>query len=191
MDGRALRSERSREAIVGGLFELIGEGVLKPTAQEIAARAGVGIRSVFRHFEDMDTLFAQVDARLRTELIPLLVVSPPSGGIETRARALVIQRAAVFERVGPYRRSANVNRHRARFVQMAHQGMVRELRADLRRWLPELDDAPSDVADAVELATSFEAWDRLRSDQRLGVERARAAVERTVLALVRGLRGGA
>ena len=32
--------------------------------------------------------------------------------------------------------------------------------------------------------TSFEAWDRLRTEQRLGRERAQAAVERAVLALL-------
>ena len=46
-DGRLRRGERSREAIVAALFELVGEGVLQPTAQQVAERAGVGIRSVF------------------------------------------------------------------------------------------------------------------------------------------------
>ena len=55
-DGRALRSERSRRPIVEALFALVGEGVLQPTAQQVADRAGVGIRTVFRHFEDMDAL---------------------------------------------------------------------------------------------------------------------------------------
>ena len=31
-DGRLQRSERSREAIVGALLELVGEGSLQPTA---------------------------------------------------------------------------------------------------------------------------------------------------------------
>jgi AcrR family transcriptional regulator len=55
-DGRVRRSERSRAAIVQALFELIGEGVLLPTADEVADRAAIGIRTVFRQFKDMDTL---------------------------------------------------------------------------------------------------------------------------------------
>jgi len=51
-------------------------------------------------------------------------------------------------------------------VQQAHQGLVKTLRADLHRWLPELDAAQGELADAIELVTSFEAWDRLRNDQR-------------------------
>ena len=57
VDGRRLRSERSRQAIVDAAIELMHNGVLVPTAQQISDRAGVGIRTFFRHFTDMETLF--------------------------------------------------------------------------------------------------------------------------------------
>lgn len=60
-----------------------------------------------------------------------------------------------------------------------HVRLVRALRAELIRWLPELENAPAGVVDALDLATSFEAWDRLRSDQGLARARAQAAVEQT------------
>jgi hypothetical protein len=66
--------------------------------------------------------------------------------------------------------------------------LVRQLRADLVRRLPELASAPAPLAHALELATSFEAWDRLRSEQRLSRERATQALEYVVLALADGLR---
>ena len=55
-DGRLLRSERSRQLIITAIIELIDEGHLIPTAQQVAHRADVGIRSVFRHFDDMDSI---------------------------------------------------------------------------------------------------------------------------------------
>jgi len=58
------------------------------------------------------------------------------------------------------------------------------LRTDLLQWLPELDGAPADLAEAVDLATSFEAWDRLRGDRQLSVKVAVAVMDRMVLALV-------
>ena len=61
VDGRRLRSERSRQAIIDAALELMGEGVLVPTAQMISERAGVGIRSFFRHYADMGTLFLEID----------------------------------------------------------------------------------------------------------------------------------
>ena len=48
IDGRNQRSKRSRQAIVDALLVLIEEGTLVPTAQQISARAGVGIRTLFR-----------------------------------------------------------------------------------------------------------------------------------------------
>jgi AcrR family transcriptional regulator len=183
-DGRQRRSERSREAIVQALLDLVGEGVLQPTAQQVAASAGVGTRSVFRHFADMDALFVAMNARIQAEALPLLRGAPPEGGIATRVRALAERRVAFFEKIGPYKRAGTIQRWRSEFLRGQHGMLVRALRADLLRWLPELRSAPADLVSALDLALSFEAWDRLRSDQRLGRERAHDAIVRTVTALL-------
>ena len=183
-DGRVRRGERSGQAIVEALVGLVGEGILEPTAQQVAARAGVGIRTVFRRFSDMESLFAEMSARVQAEALPLLLGVRSSGDLMERARALVGQRAAFFERIAAYKRSGNLKRWRSPFLRDGHARLVRGLRGDLMRWLPELRSAPEDVVNALELATSFEAWDRLRTEQRLGRERAQAVVERMVLALV-------
>lgn len=184
LDGRQRRSQRSRAAIVQALFDLVGSGVLQPTAQQVAEAAGVGIRSVFRHFADMDSLFAEIDARLHTEAAPILRADPIAGSFAVRARALAERRSDFFERIAPYKRAGTVQRWRSSFLQRRHATLVRELRADLLRWLPELRRAPSDLVEALDLVLSFEAWDRLRSDQRLGRDRAREALVRAVMALV-------
>ena len=183
-DGRQRRSERSREAIVQALLELVGEGVLQPTAQQVAEAAGVGIRSVFRHFADMDSLFAEMDARLQADAIPLLRGDPPEADSAKRAHALVLRRIAFFEKIAPFKRSGTIQRWRSEFLRSQHGTLVRALRADLLRWLPELRRAPADLVEALDLALSFEAWDRLRTDQKLGRDRARDALLRTVFALL-------
>ena len=63
-DGRVQRSVRSRRHILDAMVELVTEGELQPTGQQVADRAGVGLRTVFRHFEDMETLFAQLRERI-------------------------------------------------------------------------------------------------------------------------------
>jgi AcrR family transcriptional regulator len=187
-DGRVLRSEHSRELIAGALFELVGEGYPEPTAQQVAERAGVAIRTVFRLFSDMEALYATLDARLLAEVMPMLSDPPPEGAeLSERATALVADRAALFERVAPYKRASNLKHGRSPFLADQHRTLVRQLRARLLRWLPELRGAPADLVEALDQVTSFEAWDRLRSDQRLGRPRARAAMERAVKALVNEL----
>jgi len=187
-DGRVRRSQRSGHAIVAALMELVGEGVLEPTAQQVAARAKVGIRTVFRRFSDMESLFAEMDARLQAEALPLLLGGRRKGTLAQRARALVEQRVVLFERIAPFKRSGNLKRWRSPFLRDRHALLVRGLRADLLRWLPEMRRAPAAIIDALDLITSFEAWDRLRSEQFLNSTRAQAAVEQMVLTLVTQLR---
>jgi AcrR family transcriptional regulator len=183
-DGRARRAERSGRAIVGALIELVGEGVLDPTAEQVAARAGVGLRTVFRRFSDMEGLFAEMSTRVQGDVLPLLLGDAIEGDVVERARTLVARRVVFFERIARYKRAATIRRWRSPYLQSRHAELVRVLRADLLRRLPELRRAPAALVDALELATSFEAWDRLRVEQRAGRARAHAAVERTVVALV-------
>ena len=183
-DGRVRRGERSRDAIVQALFELIGAGAITQTAQQVAERAGVGLRSVFRHFRDMESLFAEVDARLLREVKPFASEPPVSGPLARRVVELAARRAQLFERIAPYKRAGNAQRAASPFLRARHAELVRRLRAALWLWLPELEHAPAEVAAAIELVSSFEAWDRLRGDQRLSRERAEATLARAVLALI-------
>jgi AcrR family transcriptional regulator len=186
-DGRVRRRERSGRAIVDAMMALVGAGIVEPTAQQVAERAGVGIRTVFRRFSDMESLFAEMGARVQADALPLLDDTRPGGDLTERARALVGRRVAFFERIAPYKRSANLRRWRSPFLRQGHARLVAGLRTTLVQSLPELRRAAPDVVDALELATSFEAWDRLRTEQRLRRERAQAVVERVVLHLVAGL----
>lgn len=184
-DGRVHRGVKSREAIVAALLDLVGGGVLQPTVQQVADRAGVGIRSVFRHFSEMESLYRAMDARLEVEAAPLLAGARRGGSLEERVAGLVRARTTFFERITPYKRSANLIRWRSRFLQDRHLHLLKVLRDDLLRWLPEAEGAPADLVDALDLATSFEAWDRLRGDRQLGPKAASAVIERSVLALLR------
>ena len=55
-DGRRASRERNRIAVVDALLDLYAEGNLRPGAGEVARRAGLSRRSVFRYFDDLDDL---------------------------------------------------------------------------------------------------------------------------------------
>jgi AcrR family transcriptional regulator len=186
-DGRVQRGERSRKAIVTALFELIAEGVYEPTADQVAERAAVGIRSVFRHFSDMYGLYTAMDARIEEACAPFVIAPVPKGTLHRRGRAFVERRATLYEQIAPYKRAANAKRAHSEVLQDLHVSLVRRSAKDLHRWFPELGKAKPEVVHALELATSFEAWDRLRVEQRLGKQRAAAAMQCTVAALFRNL----
>jgi AcrR family transcriptional regulator len=182
-DGRIQRSERSRTAIVQALLELIGEGSLSPTAQQVAERANVGVRTVFRHFSDMETLFSTMNDQLSEEVDSLIVEKVQSGPYEERVDALIERRMMIFGKLAPYLRSSTLQRWRSAFLQAEHERTIRVMRRDLRRWLPEVESAPTEVADALEMILSFEALNRLRFDQRLSLRRTAVVLRRSILAL--------
>ena len=183
-DGRVRRSERSRAAIVRALFELIGEGLAEPTADEVAERAAIGIRTVFRQFKDMDTLYGALDVLLYEQFEPFFVAPVPEGSIDERIDEFVARRSKGYEDFAPYKRAANIKRARSEFLQERHEALVSRMSKDLRRWFPELENMDNPTVHALELVTSFEAWDRLRTDQRLGKRRAAEAMKQAMSGLL-------
>ena len=63
-DGRVLRSVKSQKLIVGAYIKLLRAGTMEPTAQMVADKSRIGIRTVFRQFDDMENLLKSVDAEL-------------------------------------------------------------------------------------------------------------------------------
>jgi AcrR family transcriptional regulator len=186
-DGRVRRGAENRGRILDAIYELVREGHLLPTAEQVAQRAGVGERTVFRHFEDMETLHAELNARLRREVQPILEEPPITGLRGERVRALVSRRARLFESIAPFHRSAALQRHRSAFLRRAHAETCRMLRDDLARaFAQELAADEGWLLDALDQAASLEAWDRLRSEQKLGRERAARVLEGTLDKLLGG-----
>ena len=88
------------------LLELNREGNLRPTAREIAERAGVSLRSVYVHFDDLEDLFLAA-AKRHVELISgMLVEVPDTGPLRSRAETMVRMRSRIWEEVGNILRAA-------------------------------------------------------------------------------------
>ena len=64
-DGRVNRSVATRKKIVNAVTELVYEGFLSPTAEQVSQRANIGLRTVFRHFDDMNSLYSEIIGDLK------------------------------------------------------------------------------------------------------------------------------
>src|SRR6187431_377481 len=71
VDGRSLRRERNREAVIEAFLALVREGNYDPGGAEIAERAGVSHRSVFRYFDDLADLMVTAVIREVQRVMPL------------------------------------------------------------------------------------------------------------------------
>ncbi|MEM8767624.1 MAG: TetR/AcrR family transcriptional regulator [Pseudomonadota bacterium] len=166
-DGRRQRGERSRQAIIDAALALVEEGVLVPTAQQVSDRAGVAMRTFFRHFNDMDSLFAAIDETARGRMEFFFIADVPQGSLQERIEQVVEDRARAYEGVSNVTLSTRALLWRSSFLTKRYAADQRRLRRDLDRRLPEaalLDKAARESLDAI---TSFDMWHRLRGHQGL------------------------
>ncbi len=184
VDGRRKRSEDSRARIVAAMLELVHAGETVPGAEQVAAHAGVGLRTVFRHFNDMDSLYREMSAAIEGEIAE--VVSKPLKGDTWREKLadMIARRAAAFEKMAPFQRAAVVHRHRSRYLEDGHERFTATCRAYLIAILPKEISARPTLLETLDLMLSFEVWSRLRREQNLTARRARAVVEETVAKLI-------
>ena len=184
LDGRRKRSEDSRARIVAAMLELVHAGEMAPGAEQVAAHAGVGLRTVFRHFNDMDSLYREMAAAIEAEIME--VVAKPLKGETWRERLndMVARRAGAFEKMAPYQLAAAVHRHRSRYLKDGHDRFTSTGRAYLLAILPKDVAAKPALLESLDLLLSFEVWSRLRREQNLTARRARSVVEEMVSKLL-------
>jgi AcrR family transcriptional regulator len=184
-DGRVLRGHRNRERIVAALRELVREGVARPSAEQVATAAGVGERSVYRHFRDMESLYGEIGRLVQSEVAELVEPAPPSDGTLTeRIRGLVAWRARLFERIAPFERSGSLARFRSPVLQRQHANLGRTMRRQLQAVFRAELAGRAAVLEAADAFTSIETWQRLRAEQRLDPKRAARTVEAALQALL-------
>ena len=166
-DGRRQRSERSQTAIIEAALALMEEGTLVPTAQQIADRAGVGIRSFFRHFADMDSLFLAADEMLLDSYEALFRVADRDGSLSNRVSRAVELYGNAFDNLMQMILCTKALLWRFPKLKENYAWHQKRLRKELELWLPEVADLPKDRREAVHAVASFEMWHRLREHQGL------------------------
>jgi len=188
-DGRAARSHRTRLAIVDALLRLLEGGDLRPTTERIAAAASVSTRSIFLHFDDVDSLFNEAVDRYAERVFGRTRPIPVDVPLAERVQLFARKRARICESMGAVARAAYLQEPFSAGVQMR----LRTLRSGLRREVEELFASelgtlpPEDRLEQIEALTAVAGWthwDSLRSQQGLSRGRASAVLERTLTALL-------
>lgn len=185
-DGRRRRGRDNRARIVAAMMEIVHGGEIAPSAEQVAARADVGLRTVFRHFQDMDSLYREIAAVVGAEV--RAVLERPLTGATWQDRLLerAGRFALAYEKMSPYKRAADAFQHRSKFLGTDYVKLVAEQRSILEAELPGELARDRDRVEALDLLLSFEGWARLRNQQGLTPHRAQAVVEATVRALIAG-----
>ena len=178
LDGRRARSRSSRSKIVEAMLQLVGNGDVAPSAARVADIAGVGLRTVFRHFDDMDTLYREMSAVIEERVLP--IIAEPLKGPNWKARMTEIadRRAIVFETILPFRISANLKRFQSSYLMQDYQRLLKAEADGVEALLPGSVKEDSVGARGLNVILSFQTWRLLRHDQGLSTEEARLVIKR-------------
>ncbi len=189
-DGRSARAARTRDAVIGALLELLDEGNLRPTARQLAERAGVSLRSVFQHFEELESLYAEVADRQIARIAELTLKLPNGGPLESRIREFVVHRTQMLEAISPVRRAALLQApfspeiaRRLRWVhELARQEIERVFAAEIGSWPPR---ARKEVIAALDVAAGWYTWETLRKHDGLSENASRSVMSRMLNAILK------
>lgn len=172
VDGRHKRRHRSRQRIVQAMIQLVQEGVVEPTAEKVSDLAGVTIRTVFRHFADMDSLYREISLEMEEQARNLFDGQLPGSNWSEQLHHLIDRRVLIFENLMAMRIAAESLRHRSEFLSKDLQKFVSRTRSTLKNVLPEQLVNDPICFESIDVILSFETWIRLRRDQRLTIRRA-------------------
>lgn len=193
VDGRLSRTVRSRLAICDACLDLVQEGVLQPSADQIAERAGLSRRSVFNHFGDLAELYDAVVEVGMQRCAPLLKKISQEEPIQQRVEMLTDVRSKFLEATAPFTRALTAQALVGPANQQAQrvsQDAIRQQQCEVERlFLAELGglaaQARLETIEAMSAASSPLTWEYLRRGRGLSLVRARAVMKRTLTALLR------
>jgi AcrR family transcriptional regulator len=197
LDGRQSRTARSRLAICEACLDLVEEGALQPSAEEIAERAGLSRRSIFNHFSDLAELYDAVAEAANQRCAPLLKEISDEQPIEHRIEQLVQVRSAFLEAAAPFTRAltaqilvgpaADQARRLSRdALRLQHQDVERLFRREVAD-LPSAERA--EVLEALSAAMAPLLWEHLRRSRGNSMSRARGIMKRTLRSILLDVRG--
>lgn len=185
-DGRRAKRVSNRAAAVQALIELWREGRYFERTDEIAARAGLSERSLFRYFADPNELVREAMRHFMAAARPHGAVAvDPDDTLERRVERLVAVRFRQYDVIAPAYRAARAHAFRdAAFAERTSQTRARwreQVREVLGAWLTGRARA---LGATVDILLSFDAYETLRRDEGLSHRRAETLTVRAICAVL-------
>lgn len=186
-DGRRERSRSSRSKIIAAMLDLVGNGDVAPSAARVAEVAGVGLRSVFRHFDDMDELYKEMGDVIEARVMPIILQAPSGATWKEKLIDIAHRRVKVFETILPFRISANLKRFQSPYLMQDYRRMLRLESETVEAHLPRAVKDDVVATRGLNVILSFQTWRLLRHDQDLPVDDAKAVVRRLLTDAMAGM----
>jgi AcrR family transcriptional regulator len=175
IDGRRLRSERTKQLIIEAFLALLRDNPVMPTAVQIAERAGYSVRSIFERFPDLVALRVAATDYALAQAAALAPARHVTGDRQTRLRSQVETRAGTCERgVALWRVLLNSDDNSGELavrIGRARENTVARIEQMYRPELSTLSETErKHMLIALEALTDHESWARMREMFNLSFE---------------------
>ena len=186
-DGRRQRSQRSREKILKACWELMLNGDMKPSAAAIAEHAGVGLRSVFRHFEDLDTILRELMALIYDEVTPEFMTPLKASHWKDQLLELMERNVMIWERIRVPHTAGEIGRFKSQVLMDDYQRSRNLEISGIKAILPKDLDNYENVLLALDASMSFSTMRRLREDRKLSIPEVKTVMTFMVHSILDGI----
>jgi AcrR family transcriptional regulator len=194
-DGRRQRTERGRAAVTEAMIDLMFEGYLPPTAEQLSERAGVSVASVYRYFDGLDDLRQAATTLYFSRYTDLFDIEGfAEGPLAERVANLVDSRLRLYATSEPMGRLIRIRQHEhesARvWLAQLRATYADQIRHHFDTQLQQL--GPTDRAQLVAMIatiTSFESWDVCREAHHLDAVQIRESWIGALIATMRSATG--
>ena len=186
-DGRRQRSQRSREKILKAYWELMLNGDMNPSAATIAEHAGVGLRSVFRHFEDLDTLLRELMALIYDEVTPEFMTPLKASHWKDQLLELMERNVIIWERIRVPHTAGEIGRFKSQVLMDDYQRSRNLEISGIKAILPKNLDNYENILLALDASMSFSTMRRLREDRKLSIPEVKTVMTFMVQSILDGI----
>ena len=165
---RRAAADARRTQVVDVFIDLVLEGHLPPSTEQVQTRAGVSAATLFRYFASLDALRRAAAARVMERYPDLYAIERLGvGGLDDRIRRFVATRVALWEKIHLLARLARTtaltDEGAAELIRFARTTMAKQVR---RHFDPELRSMPKGrretVVATIATLTSVESWEQFR-----------------------------
>lgn len=184
IDGRKARGEMNRRKLVAAMIALVKENSVAPTAEQVSARAAVSLRTVFRHFDNMESLYREISVEVIKLVTPEMVKPFKATDWRERLDELIERRTKLFEIILPFRIATEALWQSSPILKSNHEMLELLQSSLLRQLLPEALQQDIVLFASLSMVLSISSWQQLRLEQKLDMATARRVMTSLVHRLV-------
>jgi AcrR family transcriptional regulator len=162
VDGRILRSQKSQSVILNALIKLINTGNYYPTAEEVAKESGIAIRTVFRQFDDMESLLMKVDELINHKLINDEKEIKLNSPLIARLELIIEERLHYYNKYENIMIATITQLPKYKILQKKYPEYQRLLRKRTENIIPEILTLKSNNQELLDATLSFGFYQRLK-----------------------------